>query len=73
MKVFFGNVRGLGGRKRKGQLKELISKHKVVVFYLWETMEREFALSELRNLVGGMSFFGTGLLPRGIQEELLLG
>jgi hypothetical protein len=36
-------------------------------------MEREFALSELRNLVGGMSFFGTGLLPRGIQEELLLG
>jgi hypothetical protein len=32
MKVLFCNVRGLGGRNRRGHLKELISKHRVDVF-----------------------------------------
>jgi hypothetical protein len=35
-------------------------------------MKKEFALSELRNLVGGLSFFGIELLLKGIQEGLLL-
>jgi exonuclease III len=56
MKVLFWNVRGLGGRKRRGQLKELIGEHRVDVICVLETMKREFALSELRNLVGGASF-----------------
>jgi hypothetical protein len=45
-----------GGKKGRVQLKELISKHRVNVFCLQETMNKEFALSELRNLVGGLSF-----------------
>jgi exonuclease III len=56
MKVHFWNVSGLGGKKGRVQLKELISKQRVNVFCLQETMNKEFALSELRNLVGGLSF-----------------
>jgi hypothetical protein len=41
------------GGERRGQLKELINKHRVDGFCLQETMKTDFTLSELRRLVDG--------------------
>jgi hypothetical protein len=42
-----------GWGERRGQLKELINKHRVDGFCLQETMKTDFTLSELRRLVDG--------------------
>jgi exonuclease III len=49
MKALFWNVRGLGGKKRRGQLKELIDKYRVDIFCIQETMKKEFTIGELRK------------------------
>jgi hypothetical protein len=45
----------VGGGHRRGQLKVLINKHRVVFFCLQETMKKEFSVSKLRKLVDGQN------------------
>jgi hypothetical protein len=45
-----------GAEKRRGQLKKMIDKNRVDIFYLLETMKRKFSMSELRGLVGNSNF-----------------
>jgi exonuclease III len=61
------------GKKRRGQLKELINKHRVDVFYLQETMKIEFTLSELRNLVDGQNFSWNWSASQGHLGGSLIG
>jgi exonuclease III len=68
MKILFWNVRGLGEKKRRGQLKELIDKNRVDIFCLHETMKREFSISELRGWMETPISLGIGLLSMGTQE-----
>lgn len=56
MIVLFWNVRGLGGEGRRGQLKELIAKHRVDVICLQETIKKEFSVKELRDMVRDIPF-----------------
>jgi exonuclease III len=53
MNVLFWNVRGLGGKNRRGKLKVLISKHRVDGLCIQETMEKDFTFNQLSRLVGG--------------------
>jgi exonuclease III len=56
MKILFWNVRGLGGKNRRSQLKELINKYRVDVFSLQEAMKTKFSICELSKLVDGQNF-----------------
>jgi hypothetical protein len=67
IKILCWNIRGLGGKGRRKQLKELMYKYKVDVICLQETMKEHFTLSELRGLVGNNVLDGTGQLHKGIQ------
>jgi hypothetical protein len=67
IKILCWNIRGLGGKGRRKQLKELMYKYKVDVICLQETMKEHFTLSELRELVGNNVLDGTGQLHKGIQ------
>jgi hypothetical protein len=53
MRVCFWNIRGLGGKGRRRQLREMIFKQRIDVIYLQETMKTHFSLANLRNLIGG--------------------
>jgi endonuclease/exonuclease/phosphatase family metal-dependent hydrolase len=43
MKICFWNIRGLGGKGRRRQLRELIPKHRIDLICLQETMRRKKA------------------------------
>jgi exonuclease III len=53
MKTLCWNIRGLGSKGRRKQLKELMNKHRVDIICLSETMKEQFALPELWRLAGG--------------------
>jgi exonuclease III len=61
MRVYFWNIRGLGGGRRR-QLKELIYKYRIDVICLQETMKTHFSVIELRNLDGDKTFPRIGLM-----------
>jgi exonuclease III len=42
MRILFWNIRGVGGKGRIRQLRELVNKHRVEVLCLQETMKKEF-------------------------------
>lgn len=73
MKILFWNVRGLGEKKRRGQLKELIDKNRVDILYLQETMKREVSISELRGLVGNSNFSWNWTACSGHSGGTLIG
>jgi exonuclease III len=56
MKILCWNVRGLGGKGRSRQLKEMVDKNRVEILCLQETMKEHFTIAELRELVSGQSF-----------------
>jgi exonuclease III len=56
MRILCWNVRGLGGKGRRRQLKEMVTNHRVDVICLQETMNEHFTIVELRGLVSGQSF-----------------
>jgi exonuclease III len=64
---------GLGGKGRRRQLRELVSKHRVDVLCLQETMKVEFTNTELRNLVGGHSFSWNWTAAQGHSGGTLIG
>jgi hypothetical protein len=73
MKVLFWNVRCLGGKNRRGQLKELISKHRVDILNIQDTMKRGFTFNELSRLVGGQSFSWNWIVAQGHSGGTLIG
>lgn len=56
MTSLFSNARGLGSRERRSQLKELVTKNKVEIVYIQETIKHDFKRKELRDLGGDSSF-----------------
>lgn len=56
MKVLFWNIRGLGQSGRRGQLREIVLKHKIDVICLQETIKREHTIAELRELGNNQHF-----------------
>jgi exonuclease III len=71
MKILFWNVRGLGGEK--GQLKELINKHRVDVFCLQETMKTKFTLPEHTKLDDRQNFSWNWTASQGQSGGTLIG
>jgi exonuclease III len=63
---------GFGGKKRRGQLKELIDKNRVDILYLQETMKREVSISELRGLVGNSNFYWNWTASNGHSGGTLI-
>jgi endonuclease/exonuclease/phosphatase family metal-dependent hydrolase len=57
--------KGLGGKGRRKQLKDLMSKYRVDIICLQETMKEQFTLSELRGLAGGQCFKWNWTAPQG--------
>jgi exonuclease III len=70
MRVCFWNIRGLGGKGRRRQLREMIFKQRIDMICLQETMKTHFSLANLRNLVGGRGSLGIGPLQGGILGGL---
>jgi hypothetical protein len=67
MRICFWNIRGLGGKGRWRQLRELLIKQRIDVICLQQIMKSHFSLADLRNLAGGRFFLGIGLLQEVIQ------
>jgi exonuclease III len=73
MRVCFWNIRGLGGKGRRRQLREMIFKQRIDVICLQETMKTHFSLANLRNLVGGQRFSWNWTSARGHSGGTLIG
>jgi hypothetical protein len=72
MKICFWNIKGLGGRGRRRQLRELMVKQRIDVICVQETMKDHFSVPDLRNLGGGGRIFsGIGLLQEDILGALI--
>jgi exonuclease III len=56
MRILYWNVRGLGGKGRKRQLKKMVIMHRVDIMCLQETMKEQFTVAYLRGLVSGHNF-----------------
>lgn len=64
---------GLGGARRRGQLKDLVSFHHPDVVYLQETIKREFSDHLLKDLVNGQHFSWTWTEAEGHSGGTLTG
>jgi exonuclease III len=56
MRILCWNVRGLGGKGRRRQLKEMVTMHRVDIMCLQETMKEQFTVVDLKGLVSGHNF-----------------
>jgi exonuclease III len=73
MKILCWNVRGLGGKGIRRQLKEMVDKNRVDIIYLQETMKENFTIAELRGLASGQSFSWNWITSSGHLGGTLLG
>lgn len=56
MNILFWNIRGLGGKGRKAQLKKILLNHSIKCVCMSETIKQNFTNRELRALGGGLSY-----------------
>jgi exonuclease III len=61
--------KGIGSKGRRKQLKDLMSKYRVDVICLHETIKEQFTLSELKGLVGGQCFAWNWIASKGHSGE----
>lgn len=73
MKIFFWNIRGIGGVARKRQLKEYISQERLDIVGVQETMKQDFSDSELCDLAEGAPLQWRWLPPKGRSGGILMG
>jgi exonuclease III len=73
MKILCWNVRGLEGKGRSRQLKEMVDKSRVNIICLRETMKEHFTIAELRELVSGQSFSWNWTTSNGHSGGTLSG
>ena len=53
MRILSWNVRGLGKKARKRQVRDYVTKEKIDIVGLQETMKRDFTDHDLNELAGG--------------------
>lgn len=73
MRVLFWNMRGFGKASRRGQLKSHITKEKIDIIGLQETVRQDFSDSELRNISGNANFQWQWLPANGKSGGILMG
>jgi exonuclease III len=73
MRILCWNIRGLGSRGRRKQLKELAASQNVDVTCLQETMKESFSIAKLRGLVAGQNFAWNWTASAGHLGGTLLG
>jgi hypothetical protein len=56
MRILCWNIRGLGSKGRRKQLKQWVVSQNVEVICLQETMKENFSIAKLRGLVTGQNF-----------------
>jgi len=71
--VLFWNVRGLGSRGRRAQLKKIIQDHQIRCLCISETIKQNFTNRELNAIGGGMPFTWEWIPARGHSGGLLMG
>jgi exonuclease III len=73
MRILCRNVKGLGGKGRRRQLKERVDINRVDIICLQETMKENFTIAELRGLASGQSFSSNWAASTGHSGGTLLG
>lgn len=73
MNILFWNVRGLGSKGRKAQLKKVLQEHRISYVCLSDTMKQNFNNKELNALAGGVAFKWVWFPSRGHSGGLLMG
>lgn len=73
MNILFWNVRGLGNPGRRGQLTELMKKHRINLICLQETIRGSFREVELDSFCGGKDFHWLTKPAEGHSGGLLMG
>jgi exonuclease III len=73
MRILCWNVRGLDGKGRRRQLKEMVDINRVDIICLQETMKENFTVAELRGLASGKSFSWNWTASAGHSGGTLLG
>lgn len=72
MSTLFWNIRGLGTKGRKAQLKKILQEHQIKYVCISETIKQRFTNRELAALGGGLPFKWEWV-PRGHSRGLLMG
>jgi exonuclease III len=72
-KVLFCNIRGLGGKSKRGQLKELVDKKKIDIIFLQETLKANFTSVQLKSFVRGQKFSWHWTIAQGHLGGTLVG
>jgi exonuclease III len=73
MSVLFWNVRGLGSKGRKAQLKKIVQEHQIKCLCISETIKQNFTNRELQALGGGSAFTWNWIPPTGRSGGLIMG
>ena len=73
MRVLSWNVRGLGKKARKRQVRDYIIKERIEIVGLQETMKQDFSDHDLHELAGGINFSWLWLPAKGKSGSILLG
>lgn len=73
MNILFWNIRGLGSKGRRSQLKNILQEHKVNCVCISETIKQNFTNREVLALGGGISFTWKWVPSQGRLGGLLIG
>jgi mannosylglycoprotein endo-beta-mannosidase len=73
MNILFWNIRGLGSKGRRAQLKKIINEFRIGCVCISETIKQSFTNREVSALGGGPNFVWKWVPSQGLSGGLLVG